>query len=366
MLTMDEKLSLMDIRWAIASSGKDYTDWADFVRLSPNANFLHNEHRNVSYESYGFKTQLIIGKKEDTIVAGSFIIIIDRFFLLAVVSSGGVLASPLILEKFSFLDVFDSFSRFLFSSNLSSYNFFMSVMPQEDVKSLKKLKFQIGKPIGVLPSYTRPNLVKLLFSKEGSSDQEFQDKLLQSFTKKGRRDVRASMRHGLSFHILECDEQIKEAYGLIEKNAARAGYSVRSWKVFGQYILKGVQNSNAYVAVAKHQDEIVGAILLERGGATMNYSMGAATRLSPDLQTGYYLQYHSMIFAQSIGLQFYNIGASGPQSVQSFKANFNPKVDQLMVDMYISRGVVGFILTKLLLNKFIKKSISITKAFVKR
>ena len=356
----------MEVNWKFAVSESDYRDWSDFVCSNPNANFLNNEHRNLSYENYGFKNRLIIGRSEGNVVAGSFVVTIKRFFVSAIISSGGVLVSPLILDKIGFVPVFKSFLIFLYSADVPSWNFFMCVMPKDDVSSLEKFKFKLGKPISIIASYTSSNCIKLFFDKEDLGDQVFQDRLLQSFTKKGRRDVRSSIRRSLSFHIVEDDEQIEKAYKLIEENATRAGYSVRSWRVFGEYILKGVANGNAYVCIAKYEGEIVGAMLLEAGGKTINYTMGAAKRLSPDLQTGYFLQYNAMIFFFFSGFDFYDISAGGPESVRKFKANFNPNFNQKMLDMYISRGFLGPILTKFLLSKMIRKTIITIIGFVKK
>jgi lipid II:glycine glycyltransferase (peptidoglycan interpeptide bridge formation enzyme) len=357
----------MGLKWKIVSSERDYEDWRALVNSNEHANFLHNENRSNSYMDYGFDSLLVLGVSDDKVVSGALLVRKKIWLFSITICVGGLIVDSSVEKENGFVKAFQSFYEFLVTDVFCSHGFFMCVIPSVYVTKIREQKFKLGKPLRQIATYKGGNIIDLRFEEKNNNDvQTFSEYLIGSFTKKGRRDVRASIRNGMEFRIVDELQDVKDAYYLIEENAANAGYSVRPWSSFGNYILQGLSLDTVNVGVAEYKGRLVGAILLETGGETLCYTMGAAKRSNPDILTGYFLQYSAMIFAKSKGFKFYDISFGGPPSVRKFKGNFNPAYEEKSQDMYLSHGMLGSWVAKTLLSSLSRNVMSKFMSYIRK
>ena len=305
-------------KWIITKESK-YTDkWDVFVLNNISGSFLQTMDRVKSYEQYGFDWELIICvDNEDNILAGSVNIVVKFLFLkMYICSYGPTYTGPEIQE--GHVDAF--LTQFVQRAKELKVCASQITLPT-DISSIIKGKGSKGKLFNKIPSVESYNLINLRDDNDTRLDYE---SIIKSFSKKARRDVRASYRRGLTIKLAVKESELRLAYSCFEDNAGSKGYSVRSWEEFSATIISMSKSGHAYLLTAWYNDEIQGAILVERSSDALHYTMGGVHRHSPDLNTGYFLQMEGMLLASEKNCKFYDISCGGPPAVKKFKESFNP------------------------------------------
>lgn len=305
-------------KWLVTKEPKYTEKWDEFVLNNISGSFLQTMDRVRSYEQYGFDWELIICvDNEDNILVGSVNIVVQFLFLKMYICSYGPTYTGAEIKE-GHADAF--LTQFVQRAKELKACASQITLPTA-ISSVIKGKGSKGKIFTKIPSIESYNLINLIDDNDTLLDSE---SIIKSFSKKARRDVRASYRRGLTIKLAVKESELRLAYSCFEDNAGNKGYSVRSWEEFSTTIISMSKHGRAYLLSAWYNDEIQGAILVERSSDALHYTMGGVHRHTPDLNTGYFLQMEGMLLASEKNCKFYDISCGGPPAVKKFKQSFNP------------------------------------------
>lgn len=316
-------------KWIFTKEENYINGWNKFVSSAENSSFLQKTHRLNSYEQYKCKYELqLLLNENNEIIAGSANIIINYPLFKIYFCSFGPIVSIAELAK---LDLYNYTSEFVKRSKILSCFCCQLSLPIIFKDKMEMSRFKAGVCFNKITLQGDINKISLQDDNFLFKDKE---NLIATFTSNGRRDVRSSYRKELVCKIAQDINDLKSAYKCIEINAKTKGYTVRSWNDFGPYLIKGYESGDLHILMAIKETIIVGAIVLEKSGDTLNYTIGGIQRTSPDNQAGYFLQMEAMLYAIKLGYKFYNISSGGPVDVQRFKSQFNPKLSKFSFHCY--------------------------------
>ena len=340
-------------KWIITSDDYWVNKWDQFLFNSSQAVFLQSSQRVKSYGSYGAKAELLlyVNSRQEIICGSANILVQFKFLRIYSCSFGPIVANDIFFNDELFREYISQFRDR--GEELKAFSSEITTPVTNHPPSNKS--FNEGQIFNKLPKYELVNLISL---KDSEDKYRSVETIIESFSKKARRDVRASYRRGLSSRIVTQHDEIEKAYGCIESNGTNKGYDVRSWGQFGHNVITMIDKGHACMLTAWLGDEIQGALLLERGGNVLNYTMGGVLRHKPDLNTGYFLQAEAIKQAINLDMDFYNISYYGPPEVMKFKKSFNPSLLQLGKSYYFVNNHVLYFLYKKLYGKFGKKVLS--------
>jgi lipid II:glycine glycyltransferase (peptidoglycan interpeptide bridge formation enzyme) len=158
----------------------------------------------------------------------------------------------------------------------------------------------------------------------GGDDNEWRERLFQQFHPQTRKNIRIGERQGLEVVEAQSEEQLREAYLLMEIEAHERRLAFRSWRHFGGLLIEQVRNGQAMVFVARHE----GRILCVRYGwiAGRRYTHAAGARVSVEkLKAGHYVAWVAMKKARERGLIGYDFRTAGDPGIMRFKMGFRPE-----------------------------------------
>lgn len=331
-------------KWFVTKEPRYMEKWDDFVLANRSGSFLQTLDRVKSYERYGFEWELILKiDDEDEIIGGSLNILAKFSFVkMYICSYGPTYQSELVGHSYQ--------EQFITEFNNRAKNIGACVAQITLPKGFHinpNFCSKKGKVFSSIPSIQDYNLINLIGDSGGRLDSEA---LINSFSKKARRDVRASYRKGLQVKVANTEAEMQEAYACFEDNAGNKGYSVRSWEEFSEAIISMCHKERAYLLSAWYNDNIQGAILIERSSDKLHYTMGGVHRHSPDLNTGYFLQMEAMMMASRKNCQSYDVSCGGPIPVKKFKESFNPTFTEVGDTFYFVHRPVVFKLYQVVTN----------------
>ncbi len=321
-------INIPNLHWCEHPESSDWDAWDDFLQETPRGHYLQLSDWLKAYSVYGFKAALLIGKDgQGSIVGGLGLVKAGLAFVKLFVAPAG----PIIREGWessteTFIREFYDYSK---KSGATYAHINVPVLQQGEM------------PFS-LPRYALSNNSIFFSGKEGirfknvatisglrwvdlqEYDLEKQENLLAALPAKTRRDIRASQRKGV-----ECDEvrefdKIRQAYGFIEIAAKENGYVVRSWKDVADLIRSTTIKKYLTFLVAQKDGEQKGAIWLIKCGKRYTYMTGGTKRETPDLLTGYLLQWSALILSLQKGFKGYDISVGGTSGVLKFKDSFGP------------------------------------------
>lgn len=315
--------------WAIESAAQSFREWDEWLIQYQKFNFLQLSYRNRSYEAYSQKSELLVYRIDGQIVAGSCNIILSRWPFKAYICIGGVCFDKNINiddRNYLFEQYIDQIKSIAFKRKCDIIQ--LSVPSSAVIQE----QFSLGKLINSVPSFGQLNLITIPTSEASPAIQE---KLLSGFSKKGRRDVRYSLKQDVNVRIARSLVDLEAGYRLIEENSKSKGYRVREWDKFGKFLQSGFTDGTVFMLLAEFNNAVVGSMLLERSSDTLNYTMGGNRRMVPDKLIGYRLQISAMLLCSELGIPFYNISTGGNVHVMNFKNRFNPVANTFNVTYFM-------------------------------
>lgn len=142
-----------------------------------------------------------------------------------------------------------------------------------------------------------------------------------------RRAIRKAERHGLS---IEINASVDEYYSLAELASMRTGESLAQREYFAMAKEKlGVSGKIAFLMV-RHQGKPAAAIFLGIDKGAASYLGGVSDPRFLPIRVNEFLQWHTILCAKSMGLQYYRMGPFFPEipkewaisKVSRFKTKF--------------------------------------------
>lgn len=287
--------------------------WDTYLQQTPQGSYILLSDWVKSYASYGFDNELCLFVKNDTIVGGFNAVVAKVAFFKFYIVPYGPIAT-------------DNDSAIL--------NVLVAKVAQRAAE-IKACYCQINLPflsdetdISALQDFQSGQLFKYVFALNGLNWIDLKnyseaEALLLDFKSSVRRDIRSSIRKGLSVAFLSDENEIKKAYDLCVANASERNYAIRDWKDVQESILNLIEKNYAKFIVAYKDGEMKGAIFIVKAGNYYNYLFGGTKKEKPDLLVGHFLQWEALKLSLEEHRIGYNISLGGSQGVIAFKNSFN-------------------------------------------
>jgi hypothetical protein len=159
----------------------------------------------------------------------------------------------------------------------------------------------------------------------GGSGADWDEGMLATFDAATRRNVRLSLRNGLTARPATTERELEAAWRIVESNAAAHGYAVRRWSDFRKTLLGQIRKDQAVVLTAWSGERILGCVYGVLAGRRLSYLMGGTLRTEPDLKVGHFTHWQAMKRARDLNLLGYDLTSGGSAGVVRFKQGFNPE-----------------------------------------
>jgi len=314
------------MEWLWTNEKQWYDRWDTFNDSTGRGHYLQLSDWLFSYHVFGFETELLLGLENGEICLGYGVIKVKySLFKFCVINCG-----PIIREGYeSYLE--EAINIFLNKSKREKAFYCHVCLPVMNEGSFPHgLPNAVLAPDSIFFSGSIGMLYKVVFSFGGflwvNLEYINSEEKLESFKANTRRDIRASLRKGLSMVEAETYDQIREAYKAIEINAKEVGFVVRPWAEFKNYLLESHRKGFARFLMAYKDNDCKGVMLLLKVNRRYTYVMGGAKREKPDLLVGDFLQWNAMMIMMSEGMKGYDISWGGSKGVMDFKLSFDPTV----------------------------------------
>ncbi|MBS2008181.1 MAG: peptidoglycan bridge formation glycyltransferase FemA/FemB family protein [Cyanobacteria bacterium SZAS TMP-1] len=126
---------------------------------------------------------------------------------------------------------------------------------------------------------------------------------------KARYNIKVAERNGVSIVQDASPEARKELYKILEQASQRDLFFLEPASFFEDLIEElGVEGlaTTAHVLLAKHQEQIIGGLLLLICGRRATYLYGGIANEKRNLMAGYLLQWRAMLLARDLGATTYD------------------------------------------------------------
>ena len=314
------------MKWLFTKE-KEWADkWDVFQQSTPRGHYLQMSDWLNSYKSFGFSVEYLIGidDNENICLGMGFVKAKYSFLKFYVVNCG-----PIILEGFEsyaeealklFIDrskkdgacyCHINFPQYLLEENSR----FKEALPINSLTN-NSIYFtgKVGTPFKFVSSINGFRWVELI-----DIDEE---KYLSKLSYNYRRQIKESIKKGLTRRDAVTLEDIRTAYTCFEDNAETAGYTIRNWNDFAPYLESSVKKGYSKFIMAYLNDECQGAIWLVKAGQRYNYLMGGTKKDTHNLFVGYFMQYQAILDGLAINANGYDISVGGSKGVTEFKKRF--------------------------------------------
>ena len=349
------------------NSVEDYRLWDDFLSSTKRGHYLQLSEWLKSYANYGFKADLLIVKNVEGEIIGGAGIVISKllFFKFCSCACGPIikeghedLFNEIVKEiqnRFSYYRPICSSINFpiLESENENIAPFCLNVTLDNDLIS----DSEEGSIIKSVTSINGFREVKITYDGE-FTPEEF---LLKQCNSNTKRNIKKASKNDLSLRFAKTEEEVKNAYAIIELNAQNQGYSVRSWDDFKDTLLKMIKDDRCIIPTCLHEGELKGALLVFHTGKRFTYISGGTLREDQDLKVGHFLHFEVLKLSIKNGYKFYDISVGGSEGVTRFKEGFGGKHIKFIPSRYWVHNQFLFRLYSKLLPKLKNHKVLISK-----
>jgi peptidoglycan pentaglycine glycine transferase (the first glycine) len=123
---------------------------------------------------------------------------------------------------------------------------------------------------------------------------------------KGRYNIALASRHGVEVGEDTSDDRVKTFYSVIKEASQRDDFALEPLSFFEHLELALCPSGCAKFLLAKHEGEILGALLLTTYGSRGTYLYGGITNRKRNLMAGYALQWAAMMKSKEEGCTTYD------------------------------------------------------------
>jgi len=315
------------VEWLWTKDREWYDKWDSFNNSTLRGHYLQLSDWLFSYHNFGFDTELLIGLENGEICIGYGIVKAKfLFFKFYVINCG-----PIVKEGYEkYLE--DAIVLFLEKSRKEGACYCHISLPvlkegsfpfalPNDVLKNDGIFFsgKIGLPFAFISSSKGFGWIDL----PPISEEERLAKFTNPIT---RKNIRISLRRGLTIVEAATPDQIREAYRAIELNANERGYSIRNWDELKNCLVNLHKKGFAELAMAYKDNECKGAFFFIKVNKRYTEIMGGTKKEYPDIKVGSFLKWHILTKSMKEGLPGYDITIGGSLGVQEFKLSFDPTI----------------------------------------
>jgi lipid II:glycine glycyltransferase (peptidoglycan interpeptide bridge formation enzyme) len=150
-------------------------------------------------------------------------------------------------------------------------------------------------PVDLVPSET-------LYLDLGPEEEE----ILQAMKAKGRYNIRLAQKNGIVVSEHKSSQVVCEFYDAVKQASERDDFALEPESFFQHLAEVLCPSQHATFFLAKHEGELLGALLLINYGKRGTYLYGGVTNTKRNLMAGYALQWAAIRKARSLGCQTYD------------------------------------------------------------
>lgn len=165
-----------------------------------------------------------------------------------------------------------------------------------------------------------------------------EDTLLSAMKPKGRYNIFLSERRGVIVTAHESADVVEEFYAAVSAASERDGFALESREFFEHLAHTLCAAGCATFFLAKHEGDLLGALLLVKHGNRATYLYGGTTDIKRNLMGGYALQWAAIKHARNSGCSVYDFYGYVPHHspdheygrFSRFKSQFGGRAVKLM------------------------------------
>jgi len=325
--------SSLRLAWLDPDDDAGLREWDEFQMRSPRGHYSQLSTWLGSYRPYGLRFSVLVARREPggPLVGGVGVLRAGRGAFALMRALGPILevgaedGASTILE--ALLEEAQRSGAFLLQLQFpcSTETRMESLLPSIELPN--HVPHYPGRRV---PAAGVPNQMLWIGFGEGGDRQD----LLATLGPGARRHLRRAERQELEAQEVRQEEQIREAYALIEDNGRLRGYSTRTWPDFGPFLVRQVARGHAVMLVARHRGRPVAAHYAVLAGRRSSFIMGGTRRDHPHLDAGHFLHWAAIERARERGLLGYDFTSGGPPGVMQFKMGFRPRVISFVSPQY--------------------------------
>ncbi|AUP79545.1 lipid II:glycine glycyltransferase FemX [Flavivirga eckloniae] len=322
------------------NSEEDFRLWDEFLSSTKRGHYSQLSHWLKSYSNYGFMIDLLIVKNDKGELIGGAGMVISKILFFKFCSCA---CGPIIKEGHEeiFNEVVEKIKAQAkkYRPICSSINF--PILAQEN-KNIAPFCINTELDKATINGSYKGNMVKSVTSINGfrevkidySSEVSPEEALFKQFSNNTKRNVKKALKNNLSLHFAKTEDEINEAYKLIELNGKNRGYSVRSWEDFKETLINMIKSGSCIIPVCKHNDELKGALIVFHTGKRFTYISGGTLREETDLKVGHFLHFQMLKISIEKRYNFYDISVGGSLGVTRFKEGFGGRHVKFIGERY--------------------------------
>lgn len=133
-----------------------------------------------------------------------------------------------------------------------------------------------------------------------------EDEILLQMKPKGRYNIKQSTKHGVVVSEHSAESGMDDFYQAVEQASVRDGFALEPRSFFECLAGTLCESNNAKILVAKHEEDLLGAMLLVTYGSRGTYLYGGITNEKRNLMGGYALQWSAIKKARASGCNTYD------------------------------------------------------------
>ena len=295
--------------------------WDYFLVRHPKGNHLILSDWLKSYKSYGFDFEIGLATDKDEIVGGFGVVIAKFLFFRFYIIPHGILYSS------DYLHLFEThISDIKRRSKERRCCYLQNSVPISSNQTISQQTYSPEDMPFLNRVLNKGKLFKYIYCSYGINwiqlEYNSKDEILNSLRSNTRRDIRAGRRKHDNFKFLTSTSEIKKDHQLCQENAKTQGYALRSWNDFQSTILELINNNIGHFIAAYKNNEIKGVVFIVKSGGYYTNILGGVKRETPNLLSGYALQWEAIKHALQSNHMGYNLSVGGSMGVRDFKSKF--------------------------------------------
>lgn len=133
-----------------------------------------------------------------------------------------------------------------------------------------------------------------------------EESILAAMKPKGRYNIALGKRHGVEIVEDTSTERVNNFYQVVKESSERDGFALEPFAFFQHIESALCPEGIARFLLARHEGDVLGALLLMTYGSRGTYLYGGITNRKRNLMAGYALQWSAMIKAKEAGCTVYD------------------------------------------------------------
>jgi Acetyltransferase (GNAT) domain len=329
----------LDIRWVASDELETLREWDEFLLRSPRGHSTLFSTWLRSYEAYGFDFGVVVARDgtDGPIVGGVGMMIFgNKLFKLMSAPIGPIVdighdddAQEIVDAAVEHADAAGA-SLLQLQFPCSDEASLPALLPSDALRAPERARPGVAFDVGNAPH----QLLWVGFPEGIEDDGAWREAMFRSFSPQTRNKIRIGERQQLEVYDAVTEEELREAYVIMEAEAKQRGAAFRSWSSFGAVLTEQVASGQGLVVALRHEGRVVAARYGLLAGCRFSYISGARVPVEK-LKTGQLLTWAIMERLRARGLVGYDFSSIGDPGVMAFKNGFGVEHIPLVQPTYV-------------------------------